>query len=994
MQTLWTRLAQSRCFGRSFSRQFSSAALARPSTANPVRWVGADSILAACFSTVAFASAVADSNRKDVKRKEWVRVIREARRELHASEAEGERQLSRLERNGDFQSFGDNEKYESFGESESISSPRHQSWEEVLQWGNYQIRERRELGFEEWQGIPLRVLRNATPEQIQDFLQHHSHLFPRFKGSSGSEVWNTVTWPLSIKKIKTVEWSTARLVLQLMQHAPERRDWYLPSDTSLTEDVLKELSVASTNEAHSSLDHTDEQLSSLRGSERNNEDFYLQFQSPPFPTYCTMPQGDLSSADQLNAKLHELFESRGEHARGILTVLPAVCFYLLMSKAPPNIHTYNLLISEFAGERQEQLIHYLLGAIGHTHMRPNEITLAETLRHYFRTDDRWRFYRHVSRMEGYGRGLGEAHPWLDCPNLVKFQYRVRVLPFESEVKPFQLEYHEMEDLSKPDLQAIKERGRVKIYEKPRKNLEVYRALIQGALHFDGLFGAIRYYKRMTHDGWEPDEEVFMSILSRCAIDHEWEAGFSIWKHLQGCHIPVSGLCRMLMVQLCQRCENRYMIQRILRDGVTQGALPRTILELIRPYDTTGAEMTLTPIEHLELAKEVWDLERRLKDLLPSSRGKYKVTLEDSERIKAIARQIEDCVPHPSPKTIKLLAEAYACTTPTSPECSALTTKLQKSNEQLLDLANELNDIRFAKRVRELGDQIHARCSAISQFSQHCWGILSSIRTRILEEAIEKSTTSIILLTETVETQVSCGNTKVLHARFRHIRDGIRLMQVEMSQYVAGLPLHVVYVCQSVLRKHKRHIRRTSDEVKELIRATHGETVTFEHFGTANVRWRYHVKPVAGALAHQKPTAPKPSLQGIASDKLKEVDSSAEHSMRVIRKTQPRQSRVLRVQGDKTPVKAEDAHTTSTYITEAHSHDDPLAQSHFGEKPWTDSGQTARLPSALGPRIPIKAVEVTDHMARIGYRGWREPPAKLDFGHDDAYRSFHLKLEHG
>ncbi|KAI4251845.1 MAG: hypothetical protein L6R42_008211, partial [Xanthoria sp. 1 TBL-2021] len=156
MQTLWARVVRSPC-SCNCSSCFSSAAtvsrgaVARRAGTGPIRRrLGADDVFAAFFSTVAFASAVADGNRKDAKKEEWARVIRDARRDLTSLKAEQRRRLSNLANTAPLASTAEHE--------EPAAVEKH-SWTEVFHWGDREMRDRRALGFQDWQGIPLDVLR-------------------------------------------------------------------------------------------------------------------------------------------------------------------------------------------------------------------------------------------------------------------------------------------------------------------------------------------------------------------------------------------------------------------------------------------------------------------------------------------------------------------------------------------------------------------------------------------------------------------------------------------------------------------------------------------------------------------------------------------------------------------------------------------------------------------------------------------------------------------
>ncbi|KAL8894780.1 MAG: hypothetical protein Q9192_004063, partial [Flavoplaca navasiana] len=461
MQTLWARVASSSCSCNCSSCFSSAATVARRTASAPIlRRLGADDVFAAFFSTVAFASAVADGNRKDAKREEWARVIKDARRDLNSAKAEQQRRISSIASTAPLAPIAPHE--------ETVADVK-QSWIEALDWGERELQDRRALGFQDWQGIPLDVLRNASPMEIRHFLKNWSYHFPRFKGSHGFEVWGTVTWPSHIKKIKTHEWSIAHLALDLMSSIPKGHQWSLPNDQGRVEEVMSHLSVATTPELDSERKHIRSLLKKLAC--RREDRYFYQFESPPLPSYSSRRTGHASSADELNAKLHSLFNHTTDpESRRITHILPRICYYLLTSDSPPNIHTYNLLMSEFAGAGRDDLVCHLISSMNRTHMRPNEITLAETLRHFVRTNDRLRFDRHIQRMEGLDEGIAEAHPRLPIPNLLKFQYRVRVNRYfpDQRVVP---EYHELSDLAESDLHKFEKETKVLVYEKPRRNLE-------------------------------------------------------------------------------------------------------------------------------------------------------------------------------------------------------------------------------------------------------------------------------------------------------------------------------------------------------------------------------------------------------------------------------------------------------------------------------------------------------------------------------------------
>ncbi|KAL8959637.1 MAG: hypothetical protein Q9183_005601, partial [Haloplaca sp. 2 TL-2023] len=699
-------------------------ALAQPSATTPLRYrVSLDDVLAAGFSTVAFASAVVDGNRKDARKEKWARAIKEEKRQLHALQAEQERRIAIIEQGRHIDPDPTPTKQEK-------ANRQPQSWQDMFTWADAEIRERKELGFEHWQGIPLSVLRDASPDQIQDFLDHHANHFPRVIGLVGPEVWNSVTWPLHVKKIRTLEWSIARLALQLLRHVPTDNPATFSTGCDTTQQAFVKIAIESPEEVTSSLEHANNQLNTLEGGKRKSDDYYHRFPSPQYPRYHVDQVYGPRSAGDLNARLYSLFESTDGASSGVRGLIPSICYHLLTSTSPPNIHTFNLLLSEFASKRQDQLIGPLLASIYRSHVRPNEITVVETLRHYVRTDDRDRFYRYVSRMDGFYEGLEVAHPDLHIPELLAFRYRVRRTPIVHPTSGHQDEYYDLSTLSRSEITVMKENAIVKIFEKPRRNLEVYRVLIKGSFFFDGLAAGLHYYRQMVSEGWEPDQDILFSVLHQCAVHAEWDAGVATWGHLlrRGDRIAEHGY--ILMLQLCQRCEKPDMIQEVLRNGVTQDVLPPTVLEMdwgmCGPLRTTRQNSGV-----LAAAKKALPWMQELKQLMHRPHGVGSRYPDETSRMNVLAQQIKNAIPRPSLKTVSLLHEARALTI-TETKHSHLDSALRSSSETILNLIHQFKDIHFLTTVHRVEARLDIATAAIAGCVEEVQSIILPISVRNLE----------------------------------------------------------------------------------------------------------------------------------------------------------------------------------------------------------------------------------------------------------------------
>lgn len=859
MQILWSRIARHRSI-RNGSASFSSAAIiGRSTTATVRRRIGIDDVFTAFLSTVAFASAVADGNRRAARQQEWVTEIDQARSELNAVKADQERRISRL---------GPAVRPSSEAGYPSIDGADLQIWQDVFTWAEEEIGERKALGFEAWKGIPLRVLRNAPHVQIQKFLDESSHCFPRFKGSTDQDVWNTVSWPLHIKKVRILEWSVARMALELMRHVPKYPEWALPDQPETTEEIRSQLLLSASSEFHSTIDHVRNQLKELR-SGKGRDEYYHQFESPRFPRYNVNQLNDPNTANELNAKLHALLESSPKSPGRITKLLPSICFYLLSSKSPPNIHTYNLLLCDFAGERRHDLIGHLLRSIWCTHVRPNEITIAETLRHYIFTRQCSRFDRYVDRMEGFGEGLGVAAPELDIPDLLQFQYRVRVTRRDANEEAVD-DYFNYSNLDKLEILAMQRAGKTKVYEKPRRNLEVHQLLIQGALTFHGMFEAMKHYCTMISEGWQPNAEILLSILHRCVIDCDWDAGVAVWRYMQASNTLADERGYILMLQLCQKANKPELIEELLQRGIQRGVLPPTVLE-ISWHESALDKKSQDFMQDLGMAKDIWILKQGLEELLEEHRSAGEISHETSRRLDLLKYRITETLRKPNHKTTALLLEARLVSD-ISGKFSKLDTTLKVSQSQISSIANELRQLQLPQRVRQLEGQLATLSCAIAQTISDASSVFFSTCVTTLEDRFCLALSSTTQLANDFHTLLLCSRGKRLRARFNAIIKQARVIRTDLSSFVGSLLGSVVADLEERLKHLQARISTTSGDANEVMTNIDSRRCRWRQNRLDAARQRIHRRALRDSLRSPVQAAPEAAL--LASD-----GSNSEHKSR-------------------------------------------------------------------------------------------------------------------
>ncbi|KAL8996747.1 MAG: hypothetical protein Q9169_003818 [Polycauliona sp. 2 TL-2023] len=923
MQTLWARVAQTPCCCKNASSFSSAAAVARRTSTAPIRRrLGADDVFAAFFSTVAFASAVADGNRKDAKKEEWTRVIRDARRELASLKAEQRRRISNIAAAAPF---------EPTPPHEEIIVPLQREWEDAFEWGDKEMRDRRALGLEDWQGIPMEVLRKASQDEIKNCLNHHIHHFPKFRGAQGSDVWNTATWTYHIKKNKTLEWSIAHLALDLMSHVPEDQPETSCNAEETTKEVMSQLTMSGINDIDSKRDYIKDRLRDLsrRNAKEVGDEYFHRFESPELPRYSLSQDDDADCAHQLNAKLHSLFDQpTAAEARQMNYILPRICYYLLTSNASPSIHTYNLLISEFAGQRRDDLISHLIRSMNRTHVRPNEITLAETLRHYVRTNDRFRFDRFIQRMEGLDQGLGEAHPQIDVPDILKFQYRVRVFSL-SPNRWSTLRYQELSDLDESGLQGLKEQSRVKVYEKSRRNPEVYQALIQGALFFGEPLEAVRGYRAMLSEGWEPDQEIHLSILHHCRVDQDWAAGLVVWRRLQMLDEPIDERGFLLMLQLCQKCNKHEHTVNILQYGISKGVLPSTVLEMGWPHFKAHQDANDIP-DSLDEAKSIEKLKEGLRVLIPRSRAKFSGQRVDLDRMRSMADHIRRSLVRPSFGTAALLHQARVriallekahLRIAENHRLHEFDAILGVSNRQISGLVSELRDLQFSINLREIESIVPTKLSTIANWLEDSKKTVKDTMYSLAVMDLEDRVTTIGLYIRKSQTRLVTLQRETLSKHFHKLWLQATDLHYQMKEIHSAVFQHVIDYFVELIKKQEaqmsfvsQQIRATSMEIESLLgtkdkKVLHARNIELfgacgEFCGPRKFRLRYHGGGPPKGVQRAGGSDSKTGTSNIPTEGSKSKSSRAEAARSANSKAQPVDQSQRQLDMQKAPVRTD------------------------------------------------------------------------------------------
>lgn len=570
MQSLWIRAAQTRCTCNCTFCHSTTSALSRRTTAASVRRLRFSDVFTAFYSTVLASAAVADIGWKEAKRDELQKLIRDARDDLKALEDNQQTRLAAI-------SLGGNE-------SAIALRPFQDTWDNAFAWAAMERDRRKVLGFQNLKGASLSLLEELSAPEIEELVL--DKYIMRLNSEHGEHLWSITDAHrrLSIKKVKTLEWSTRKLVHRLILSCLEEAD--IRQRIERAEAVggqPRPFAGMDSEQVKTKLERCDRRLKFLSRHSSNTE-YWYRFESPRAPLYSCWSDLDIERADSLNIKLYNIFNGFRNHTMEKDQLVASICSALLTSFAPPDVHTYNMLIIRLTGLKQMSDVKAVITSMRETHTRPNEVTLCAMLHYYTITDQRQSFIDLVRKMEGKQGGLSLAHAMNEPSPAFAARYRPkRRLQRRSRVSEEEEEYYyEAEGYRfrptdhQPRAKSHRTRKVVETAEMMIINRAVYGALIHAALQFLGTFKAMTYYRRMVSDGWEDGKRELGAILQHCCDENNWRAGLAVWQQM--CKLP-EGADRIAlgwMLQLCRNRRKHVEFGEVLEYGVRQQLVSSTV----------------------------------------------------------------------------------------------------------------------------------------------------------------------------------------------------------------------------------------------------------------------------------------------------------------------------------------------------------------------------------------------------------------------------------
>jgi hypothetical protein len=281
--------------------------------------------------------------------------------------------------------------------------------------------------------------------------------------------------------------------------------------------------------------------------------------SIPLPSYYQDRDGDFyATARQMNDALQWIFSlaqggrrgGRPDNAREEAIALTKIAHNLLVSPAPPDVQTFNILINNFKRWNLPILVDATISALYRCKIRPNELTCAAILDHYTQQNQPESFSMFVAKMRGLAKGIMLARPDINI-NQAGGGRLVRV----------------DED---------------KVIQKVHPTPMVFNALMLGVLKFAGIERAIEIYYEMKEDGWGLDVFSLTKFLTACIRESDWHNGLYVWQEISNIksRAEKSHVTRAYahMLSLCTVTGNTSAYNQILQEVARQNMDGKRILQ--------------------------------------------------------------------------------------------------------------------------------------------------------------------------------------------------------------------------------------------------------------------------------------------------------------------------------------------------------------------------------------------------------------------------------
>jgi hypothetical protein len=253
--------------------------------------------------------------------------------------------------------------------------------------------------------------------------------------------------------------------------------------------------------------------------------------------------------EELNESILGLITAYKNEEIHFKALVVKICHNLLVSPAPPDLQTINILLLGFYSLDQKTYHrHAVIDAVLHfcrtVKVRPNEITCAAILSSFIKRNMPDKFAEFIALMRAADgtRGLMLAKPEIRITETSQG----RLIPHD-EIKG-------------------------KVFQAVNPSALVFWQVVRGVLKFSGIQEAIEICKNFGKLAWGLDRTCLLDLLMRCVKEQDWESGIWVWEQVQIFHrrhkVDLGGIIGA-MLALCLKCNEKGMFEEIFQEALEQ-----------------------------------------------------------------------------------------------------------------------------------------------------------------------------------------------------------------------------------------------------------------------------------------------------------------------------------------------------------------------------------------------------------------------------------------
>lgn len=524
-------------------------------------------------------------------------------------------------------------------------------WGDIFEWESREMKDRESLGFKDFKGVHLNILKNLSTSEIEDAMYNDPLLIRILRKSKTSgEAGDPKSFPVSWKKVRTLEWSILRLACTLLRHA---RDPMMPLDgqsemlqdkslrpdkmgsgplgssmaagqnekfaTRLCKCLTKKMHMRSTKNIYRRLMEKLEKLLTRKMYRLLMNKIYRRLTKKTYRRFTRkieeashrirqlskIPQESGFDFESFHTPQTPRFNCWHDHDKAALFNSSLANTFLTFQHSGEKLSSvigkigYQLLTSDSPPNvHTYTLLVKNLATVGHPQMVKSVLISMNEC--HIRPDADFL----ATLLDFYSSTLNIKQFKMLTAQMKGYYHGLAVANPNTKITPITRGNYRVVTSPKKDKSKNASGQVIRIYEKPLMSPEAYGALINGSLKLFGYKKSMVNYINMVSEGYKPTLQALSSILEYCWKETDWEGGYLAWQKIQATPLGADFSAYFWMLELCKKCRKKGMFWLLLTEGAECGIFPFIVTSFPEKIGMDLDVIVQSAIEHVELRERI------------------------------------------------------------------------------------------------------------------------------------------------------------------------------------------------------------------------------------------------------------------------------------------------------------------------------------------------------------------------------------------------------